>query len=116
MPSSLRVVVAAIAGYGVAALLALAGGAALVSAFGSATRGPGHTAFLALMIALRFLAAVAGGYTGARFAPAGRILVTVALVVLVYLGITIATYRLAAEHLDPPGYVPLVALLGVIGI
>jgi len=116
VPSPLRVVVAAIAGYAAAALLGTLGAAGLAAALGSATRGPRHTALLALTIAVRFVAAIAAGYIGARLAPAGRVLVTVALVVLLFLGITIATYRAAAEHLDPPGYVPLVALLGVIGI
>jgi hypothetical protein len=77
----------------------------------SLTTGP-----LTIRIASSFLAAAVGGYLSARVSPARGRLLTEALLVLLILGASVAWVRLHGQADQPPGFLPAVTLLSVIGV
>ena len=108
--------VAVLAGYAVVVVVVMAGAAASAAAFGLRMAGPPTTPYLALNLAVSFLAAIGAGYVSARLAPRGRILMTMGLLVLVFLAMAVVSSRLSPDIQQPPSYLPLVTLLGVIGV
>ena len=111
-----RILLAALTGYALIALLVIAGTSIATSVSGLEADARPTTAYLSLNIAASFLAAMCGGFVTARFAPAGKIAMSVALLVLVFLGMAVLSYRLMPDAHQPPAYLPVVTLLGVIGI
>ena len=111
-----RILLAALTGYAVVVLLVMAGTFTAMSVTGLAADARPTTVYLFLNIAASFLAAIGGGYVTARCTPAGKIAMSVALLVFVFLGMAVLSYRLMPDAHQPPAYLPLVTLLGVIGI
>jgi hypothetical protein len=109
-------VIAVLAGYAVAGLMVTAGAAAADAGFGLRMDGRATTAALAINITVRFAGAIAAGYLVARLAPVGRIVMTLALLMLVLLSAAVVSTRLWPELLQPPSYLPLATLLGIIGV
>jgi hypothetical protein len=58
------------------------------------------------------VAAALGGYFGARLAPAGRVTITVGLLLAVFLAIGVLSGRAAATPTQPLWYQAVVTLLG----
>ncbi len=111
-----RILLAVLAGYGVVAAMVKGGTAAAEAGLGLRMDGPPTTLFLAANIFVSFLAAICAGYASARLAPAGRIVLTLGLLVLVLLAMAAISARLWPDAQQPPSYLPLLALLGVIGV
>ena len=116
MRDASRMVFAAIAGYAAFAAGARAGNVLAGLAFPQAGAPFPTTPFLVTTVAIGFMAAIAAGYIGARLSPATHRLGTMAVLVLIVLGVAVATARLSPQSLQPAGFLPLVTLLGVIGL
>jgi drug/metabolite transporter (DMT)-like permease len=114
--AALRVLAAVIAGYVVAGLGATVGTAVGALMFPQSPDAIPTTPYLAVAIAFGFLASIAAGYLTARLAPAGRMLLTMALLILVLLGMSAVSARIYAEARQPAGYLPAVTMLAVIGV
>jgi hypothetical protein len=109
-------VIAAAAGYAVLMAGRWAGTSVAGLAFPQAGAPFPTTPFLAIAVAVGFVAAIAAGFLSARLSPASRRLGTMTLLVLIVLGAAVATARLGGAVRGPAGFVPLVTLLGVIGL
>ena len=84
--------------------------------FASPPAGQPATAYLAVSIAIGFIGAVGGGYLCCRVAPENTRLIAMALLVLLFFGMAVATARWGqGEPGQPPSVLPLVTMLGVIG-
>jgi hypothetical protein len=106
---------AAASGYATAVLvLALATPVAEMA--GLRLDGPPTTSALAITLAINLVGAVAAGYVSARLAPAGRLVITMGLLILVFLAVAVGLARLLPDTRQPPSYRPLVTLLSVIGV
>ena len=116
MRSSLRLLRAAIAGYVVLAAGASAGTFLARLAFPQTGQPFPTTPFLSVSVAIGFAAAMAGGYVCARLSPSGWRLESMAMLVVLVLGLAVLGARLSPEPRQPPGFLPLVTLLGVIGL
>ena len=114
--SAFRMILAIVVGYGVAAGVVIAATAILVLVMGMPPEGRPTTPYLFANVASSFIAAVAAGYACARLAPTERRLICLGLLTLLFLSAAIATHRAAPDVQQPPGYLPLVTLLGVIGL
>ena len=77
--TTMRVVLAAVVGYSGLVLFVIAGTFVVTSLVGPAAGARPTTAYLTMNIAASFISAIAGGYLTARFAPAGTIVISVAL-------------------------------------
>lgn len=117
-PSPFRLALALAVGYGLTIGIMRASMAILVMVLGWPPGGRLTTPYLAGNVAASFLAAVCGGYAASRLAPPDRRLVTVSLLMLIFLVATVVAFRTIPPEMpqDPPGYVPLVALLNVVGL
>jgi hypothetical protein len=107
---------AVLAGYAVVTVVVMAGTAAAGIAVGLRSGGPPTTPSLALNVAVSFLGAVCAGYVSARLAPTGRAVMTMGLLILLFLAMAVVSSRFSSETHQPPSYLPLVTLLGVIGV
>jgi hypothetical protein len=110
------VLFAAIAGYGFAVAIASLGTFIAGAIFDSPPAGQPATAYLAISIAIGFLGALGGGYLCCRVAPENTRLIAMALLVLLFLGMAVATARWGpSDPGPPPSVLPLVTMLGVVG-
>lgn len=115
--SAARMVLAVVVGYGVAAAVVIAGSLTAAMVMGLPPHGPPTTPYLAANVAMSFMGAVAAGYACARLAPEGRRVITIGLLVLVFLAGAVVTWRSTPDVAQqPPGYLPLISLLGVVGL
>jgi hypothetical protein len=108
---------AAVAGSLAATAAAAAGVAIAGAAFPQAGHATPTTAFLAIAVSIGFCGSIAAGYLTARFAPGDRLLMTMALLMGMFLGAAVVLARgfPSAAGRTPMGFLPLVALLAVIG-
>ena len=111
-----RMVLAALAGYAVFAAGTRTGSVLAGLAFPQAGAPFPTTPFLAVTVAIGFVAAIVAGYVSARLSPAAHRLGTMAVLVLIVLGVAVAVARLSPQSLQPAGFLPLVTLLAVIGL
>lgn len=114
--SAFRMLLAVVVGYGVAAGVVIASTVILMLVLGMPPDGRPTTPYLFANVVSSFIAAVAAGYACARLAPPERRLITLGLLALLFLSAAIATYRAAPDVQQPMGYLPLVTLLGVVGL
>jgi len=105
-----------VVGYVTAALGASVGAAVGALVFPQPADAFPTTPYLALAIAIGFIASIAAGYLAARLAPAGRMLLTMALLVIVLLAMSLVSARVYGEARQPAGYLPAVTMLAVIGV
>src|SRR5437868_10730138 len=116
MRAAAQMLFAAIVGYVLASVMMSAGSAAAARSFHAAAGSIPTTAFLITNIAISFAAAIIGGYLCARLAPSNSRLFSLALLVLMFLGAAIVLWRISPAAHQPPGYLPLLTLLDIIGL
>jgi hypothetical protein len=114
--SALRMLLAVVVAYGVMRGVVIASNVLLLLALGMPPEGRVTTPYLAANVAASFIAAIVAGYACARLAPHGRMLVSLGLLVLLFLAGTVAVYRATPDSQQPMGFLPLVALLSVVGL
>jgi hypothetical protein len=115
-PSPFRVAFALLVGYGVAVGVVLASRMIAMMVMGPPPDGPPTTPYLVVHLSSSFLGAIVAGYTCARLAPPNRRLLAIGLLILMSLAATVAAFRSEPDFAQPRGYLPLVSLLGVIGL
>jgi hypothetical protein len=116
MQTALRVLGAVIVGYVVAAVGVSVGTAVGALLFPQPADALPATPYLAVAIATGFLGAIAAGYLAARLAPAGWMLLTMALLIVVLLGMSVVSARIYEDARQPAGYLPAITMLAVIGV
>lgn len=112
----LRVLAPVLVAYAVVAVLGIAGYAATAAAFGVTTASAPPARYLLINVLIGMAAAGVGGYLGARLAPAGRVTVTVGLLLAVFLVIGVLSGRANASPAQPLWYQAVVTLLGACGL
>ena len=109
--SAARIALAVVVGYGVATAVVIA------ASLGLPAGVTPTTSTLVANVAISFLGSICAGYAASLLAPDDRRVVTLGLLILVFLTVAVVTWRTSPEaRLQPPGFVPLVSLLGVIGV
>jgi hypothetical protein len=109
--SAVRILLAVIVGYGVATAITIA------ASLGLPAEAAPTTSYLAAKVAISFLGAVCAGYACGLLAPDDRRVITLGLLIVLFLSAAIVVWRTSPEaRLQPAGYLPLVSLLGVVGI
>ena len=116
MRAFLRVLGAILAGYAAAAIVVGIGRIATNAAFGLATGSPPTTRYLMTNVVISLLGAVLGGYLCMWLTPTGRSLVALAGLVAVFMIVGAAYGRAAWDASQPPWYLAIVTLLGVLGV
>jgi len=111
-----RIAGAAVAGYATAALGAFVGAMLAGTLFPQAPQEMPATAYLGIAIAVAFLASILAGYVSARIAGPGQRLISLALLVLIVFGMSALQARMPSGRPEPPGYLPAVTMLSVIGV
>ena len=111
-----RITSAVVAALAVVAAIDAAGFIATAAVFGVKGLTVLPPAYMVSNIVVAMAAAGAGGYVGARLAPAGRVSVTVGVLFAVYLALGVLIGRAEASALEPAWYQAVVALLGACGM
>jgi len=98
------------------ALLVVVGDVALRTIFGLTETSAPPPAYLLLKSVISVIAATLGGFICARIAPAGRVFVSVAVLVVLFLAAGAMVGRAMASPLEPLWFQAIVVMLGASGV
>ncbi len=116
MRSVPRILVVVLGSYAVAWLVGALGTRIDALFFDSAAAGAAAAHHLATDVILGMSGAALAGYLCARFAPTGRMLISLGLLVVVFFVVNLVSVRMEASPDLPQWYFAMVSLLAFIGL